>query len=72
MGLLTLTTANRAPYHHPARREYLPNIVEFFGVAASTRRAPSHSRFGFHTRSVDVRGHEERFAYFGLVDYGIR
>ena len=31
-GLFTLTTANRAPYHLRARREYLANIVQVFGI----------------------------------------
>jgi len=31
-GLFTLTTANGDPYHHRARREYLTNIVEVFGL----------------------------------------
>src|SRR5260370_2079761 len=39
-GLFALTTLNRAPYHHGARRKYLSNTFQFFGSAFSHPNRP--------------------------------
>src|SRR5258708_6175544 len=58
-GFFALTRANRAPYHHRARREYLVNIVEVFGLVTARsvstcssmrglQRTTSRMRFAHH------------------------
>jgi hypothetical protein len=51
-GLFTLTSANRGPYHHRARQEYVANIARVFVVAA----ASDSSVFGSAPRDSTASG----------------